>query len=119
MTYRLDVEHADGEHRAFVVEDDDGRLRVPLLLRVAADRSLWIQAGWLTDESKAPGPELAEWIHDHAADFDAAGFNVRRWWHLWQCWDCMAPPLLSCRHHRTGEPLKRCHRGRRPRGARP
>ena len=116
MSYRLDVDN-DGERRCWVTGQIDGRVHVLFGLRIAEDRSLWYMRG-LHDEAAAD-PALATWIHDHAADFDAAGFNIRRWWHLWQCWDCMAPPLLPCRHHRTGEPISGCHRGRRPRGVRP
>lgn len=119
MSYRLDVDVSDGERRAWVVGEVEGRLHVLFGLRIGADRSRWYMSrGWQRG-TEAPDPEVAVWAHDHAADFDAAGFDLRRWWHLWQCWDCMAPPLLPCRHHRTGEPISGCHRGRRPRGVRP
>ncbi len=115
MSYRLAFD-TDGPTRvAWVLTDDD----VAMGLKVDEKRRLWILGRWFRDPKATPAEDLVAFIHDRAAELDAAGFNVRRWWHLWTCWECMAPPLLPCRNQRTREPMQGCHRGRKPRGLRP
>jgi hypothetical protein len=113
--YRLAFDAEDGTRVAWVLTDTD----VVMGLKVDEKRRLWILGRWFADEAHTPDEDLAEFLHDHATELDVQGFNVRRWWHLWACQECAAPPLLPCRSHRTGKAMGRCHRGRKPRGARP
>lgn len=84
-------------------------------LRVDAERRRWMWAR----EDAAEIEGLVDFIHDRAGELGAAGFNVRRWWHLWRCWECGALPLDPCRHATKGTPIATCHKGRKPRGLRP
>lgn len=103
-----------GTRQLWVYDQDHGYV---LGLRVEKGR-LYIGATWLWDGGEVPPEDLAPWLHAHQDRFAQAGFNLRRWWHLWACRDCGAPPLGRCRNHRTGKPIKYGHKGRNPRRAR-
>lgn len=109
--FRLTVSSSDGVGRVWVFHGADAVVG----LRVDTKKRRWI---W-TKEDAAGIEGLVDFIHDQAGRLDEAGFNVRRWWHLWRCWDCGALPLDSCRHAVKGTPNRYCHRGRKPRGTRP
>lgn len=64
---------------------------------------------------QVPDDGVAEQLHEHAGELLERGWDLGRWWHLWPCRDCAAIPLAPCWHLRTGAPLMRCHKGRRPR----
>lgn len=81
-------------------------------------RDLWLLGTWFGADGELPPEGLADWLHAQAERLYRDGFNLRRWWHLWPCWDCGAPRLAPCRAARTGRPMIRCHRGRNPRRAR-
>lgn len=102
---------ADGVRRAWIFHGDEGVVG----LRIDTKKQRWIWSK--QDATEIPG--LVDFIHDQARALDEAGFNVRRWWHLWRCWDCGAAPLDSCLHAVKHTRLVRCHRGRKPRGERP
>lgn len=120
MSYVLVVDRNLRDSTIAWIMEADGSGRCALALeRRREKRGLvrYFLSPWLPYHGEDPPPgDLLPWLHAHARELAEAGFDLRRWWHLWPCRDCGSVPLAPCRSlGRRPARMVYAHRGRKPR----